>query len=223
MKIYLSKTVLTAVALFLLTIFAGVAARAQMSRPAPELCASGFCLGENEDAVKTKLAGFSPRYDNPQQQPKYFFYNEYGTQVMSLTAFSKERPYLLVGIEVFGVDDSYTTKHFQMKDTPAFTTESGFFIGLRPSAKQMIFGIPNVVGPKDVAKKMGKPDTDEKPDKVRVFRYKVGDVKKLEAQEANARNVNFGAYTAEYRFYQNRLRHYILAVDASPQTAAKNF
>lgn len=215
MKNYLSKTVSAVVALFALTIFAATAARAQALRPDPELCAADFCIGESEDAIKIKLQDYSPRYDNPLHQPKYFFYNEYGNQVMSLTAYSKERPFLLVGIEVFGVDDSYTTKHHQMKNTAAFTTESGFFIGLRPSATSMIFGVPNAVGPKEVAKKKGQPDTDEKPDKVRVFRYKLGDVKKLDAQNANMRNVKFGAYTAEYRFYKNRLRHIILAVDTN--------
>lgn len=216
------KTVFWATTFFTLLTFGGISARAQSTRPDPDLCASNFCLGETEDAVKTKLQGFSPRFDNPQQQPKYFFYNEYGNQVLSLTAYSKERPYLLVSIEVFGVDDTYTTKHFQLKDTAAFTTESGFFIGLRPSASSMIFGVPNATGPKDIANKKGKPDTDETPDKVRVFRYKLGDVKKLDSQEANTKSVKFGSYTAEYRFYKNRLRHYILAVDASAQTTAKS-
>jgi hypothetical protein len=102
-----------------------------------------------------------------------------------------------------------------MKDTAAFTSESGFFIGLRPSATSMIFGAPNATGPKEVIKKKGQPVSDEKPDKVRILRYKLTVVKKLEAQEANANRVNFGAYTAEYRFYKNNLRRIILAVDTT--------
>jgi hypothetical protein len=179
------------------------------------LCAAGFCLGENEETVKAKLQGYSPRYDNERQQPKYFFYNEYGNQVMSVTAQSKERPHLIVGIEVFAVDETYQKKHFQMKDTAAFTSESGFFIGLRPSAGSMVFGVPNATGPKDVIKKKGQPATDEKPDKVRILRYKSEEVQKLEAQEANLNRVNFGSYTAEYRFYKNNLRRIILAIDTT--------
>jgi hypothetical protein len=209
------KTVFFTITFFILIILADTSVRSQTARPAPELCAAGFCLGDNEEAVKAKLQGYSPRYDNQLHQPKYFFYNEYGNQVMSLTAHSKERPFLLVGIEVFAVDDSYTTKHFQMKDTAAFTTESGFFIGLRPSASSMIFGVPNSSGPKEVIKKKGQPDTDEKPEKLRILRYKFSELKKLETPEANSNRVNSGSYTAEYRFYKNSLRHVIFAVEGT--------
>jgi hypothetical protein len=213
MKNNLLKTVFFTITLFSLIILAGISARAQMTQP--ELCVANFCLAENEETVKTKLQGFSPRYDNERQQPKYFFYNEYGNQVMSLTAQSKERPFLIVGIEVFAVDETYQKKHFQMKDTAAFTSESGFFIGLRPSATSMIFGAPNATGPKEVIKKKGQPVSDEKPDKIRILRYKLNDVKKLESQEANSNRINFGTYTAEYRFHKNNLRRLILAVETN--------
>jgi hypothetical protein len=116
---------------------------------------------------------------------------------------------------MFAVDDSYQLKHYQMKDTSAFMTESGFFIGLRPSTTSMIFGVPNSTGPKDVIKKKGQPDIDEKPEKVRIVRYKLGEVKKLKTPESQAKNINFGAYTAEYRFYKNNLRRLILSVDTN--------
>ena len=209
------KTVFFIITFFILIILADTSVRSQTTRPAPELCAAGFCLGDNEEAVKAKLQGYSPRYDNQLHQPKYFFYNEYGNQVMSLTAYSKERLHLIVGIEVFAVDDSYTTKHFQMKDTAAFTTESGFFIGMRPSTTSMIFGIPNETGPKEVIKKKGQPDFDQKPDKFRIVRYKFGETGKSEMAESNPKNVNLGKYTAEYRFYKNNLRHFIIAVDTN--------
>lgn len=213
MKNNLSKSVFLTITFFSLIILADSSVRAQTMQP--ELCVAGFCLAENEEAVKTKLQSFSPRYDNERQQPKYFFYNEYGNQVMAITAQSKERPFLIVGIEVFAVDETYQKKHFQMKDTAAFTSESGFFIGLRPSTTSMIFGVPNATGPKEVIKKKGQPVSDEKPDKVRILRYKLGEVKKLEAQEANSNRVNFGAYTAEYRFHKNNLRRLILAVETN--------
>jgi len=213
MKNSRSKSVIFAITLFTLTILADVNLRAQTARPAPEKCVAAFCLGGDEAAAKTKLQGFSPRYDNPLHQPKYFFYNEYGNQVMSVTGYSKERPYLIVGIEAFAVDDSYQTKHFQMKDTAAFTTESGFFIGLRPSTSSMIFGIPNETGPKEVIKKKGQPDFDQKPDKFRIVRYKLGETEKSSAPMP--KNVKLGSYTAEYRFYKNNLRHFIIALDTN--------
>lgn len=206
----LLKFAFLTIAFWSLIFFTDISVRSQTNQP--ELCVAGFCLGENEQTVKAKLRDYSPRYDNERQQPKYFFYNEYGTQVMALTTLSKERLFLIVGIEVFAVDDSYQKKHFQMKDTAAFTSDSGFFIGRRPSATSMIFGVPNMTGPKDVIKRQGQPATDEKPEKVRILRYKFGEVKKLEDQETNLNGVNFGSYTAEYRFYKNNLRRIILAV-----------
>lgn len=209
------KCVFLTITFFILTFLAGSSVSAQKARAEPELCVAGFCLGANEEAVKTKLQGFSPRYDNERREPKYFFYNEYGNQVMAVTALSKERPFLLVSVEVFAVDETYLTKHYQMKDTAAFTSESGFFIGLRPSTGSMIFGVPNSSGPKEVIKKKGQPDFDEKPEKFRILRYKIGAVKELETPAAKAKNINFGAYTAEYRFYKNSLRRLIIAVDTN--------
>lgn len=207
------KSVVFAIAFFALIIIADTSARSQTTQSEPEQCVAGFCLGQDEASAKALLQGYSPRYDNERQLPKYFFYNEYGNQVMSITAYSKERPYLIVGIEMFAVDQSYQTKHYQMKNTAAFTTESGFFLGLRPSTTSMIFGVPNSTGPKEVIKKKGQPAIDEKPDKLRILRYKFGEVKKLEAPDNKPKDINFGAYTAEYRFYKNNLRRLILAVD----------
>ena len=115
MKNNLLKSVFFTVAFFSLFILAGISVPAQTMEP--ELCVANFCLAEDEEKVKTKLQGSSPRYDNERQHPKYFFYNEYGNQVMSVTTQSKERPFLIVGIEVFAVDESYQKKHFQLKDT----------------------------------------------------------------------------------------------------------
>jgi hypothetical protein len=86
MKNSLLKSVVFAIAFFNLMIFADISVRAQTARPDPEQCVAGFCLGENEDTAKAMLQTYSPRYDNERHQPKYFFYNEYGNQVMSITA-----------------------------------------------------------------------------------------------------------------------------------------
>ncbi len=204
------KTVLFTVAFFVLMFVADTSVWSQTTQP--ELCVSGICLGENEQTAKETLQGFSPRYDNELHQPKYFFYNQYGNQVMSVTGYSQERPFLIVGLEVFAVDESYQKKHYQMDRN--FMTESGFFIGLRPSATSMVFGIPNTTGPKEVIKKKGQPVADEKPEKLRVLRYKLNEVGKLET-EAKADRVNFGSYTAEYRFYKNNLRHFILTMNTA--------
>jgi hypothetical protein len=79
----------------------------------------------------------------------------------------------------------------------------------------MVFGIPNSSGPKEVLKKKGQPGSDEKPEKIRFLRYQFPEVKKLEALEKNLNGINFGSYTAEYRFYKNSLRRLIIAVNAT--------
>jgi hypothetical protein len=196
-----------------LIVSAAGSAFAQAAQMEPELSVAGFRLGDEESA-KTVLQSYSPRYDNELNQPKYFFYNGYGNQVMSVTAFSRERPFLIVGVEVFAVDESYQKKHFQMKDVKSFMSESGFFIGARASASSLVFGIPNVTKPKGIIKKKGQPQADEKSGKVRTLRYQFGAVKELEAQETKLRNINFGAYTAEYRFRKNRLSRFSIAVNA---------
>ncbi|HLM62520.1 MAG TPA: hypothetical protein VK308_17090, partial [Pyrinomonadaceae bacterium] len=127
-----------------------------------------------------------------------------------------ERPYLIVAIEAFAVGESYQNKHFQMKDRTSFMSESGFFIGARPSVTSLVFAIPNVTGPNEVIKKKGAPDADEKTDKkVRMLRYQIGEVKELEAKERKLKGINFGSYTAEYRFYKNKLNRYSIAVNTN--------
>jgi len=79
----------------------------------------------------------------------------------------------------------------------------------------MIFVIPNVTRTKEVIKKKGAPSADEKAKKVRTLRYQIGEVKELEAKENGLKEVNFGTYTAEYRFYKNRLSRYTIAVNTN--------
>ncbi len=210
MKNYLLKFAFFSAAMLVLS-FSTVSTFSQTAKP--ELSVAGFRLGDEETA-KAKLQGYSPRYDNPLNQPKYFFYNEYGNQVMTLTAQSKERPFLIVGIEVFAVGESYQNKHYQMKSIKSFVSESGFYIGEKPSATSLIFAVPNVTGAKDIVRKLGAPEGDEKADKkVRILSYKLNEVGELETSEKN-KAVKFSGYTAQYRFVKNRLRRFSIAVEA---------
>lgn len=197
--------------IFALLAFAAAAAVAQTARTAPELGVANLRLGA-EETNKAILQTYSPRYDNDAHQPKYIFYNGYGNQVMAVTAYSKERPFLVTVIEVFAVGESYQKTHYQMKETNYFTSESGFFLGARQSATSMIFAVPNVTSPKEVIKKKGQPDADEKDGKARVLRYRFDAVKELNAPDAK---MNFGAYTAEYRFVNNKLNRFVIAVNAT--------
>ena len=212
------KSIFYALLCCVLTLSAASSASAQAAPGEPELSVAGLRLG-NEESAKAVLQNYSPRYDNELGQPKYFFYNGYGNQVMSVTAHSKERPFLIVAIEVFAVGESYQKKHFQMKETNSFMSESGFFIGARPSATSLIFAIPNVTGPKEVIKKKGSPQADEKVDKLRTLRYELSAVKELKTREVSLKNVDFGAYTAEYRFYKNKLSRFSIAVKSADAKA----
>lgn len=206
---------------FILLAFSSIAAQAQSV--SPELSVSGFRLGEETENAK-RLQNYSPRYDGETGQPKYLFYNEYGTQVLSLTALSKERPFLLVRLEVFAVGKSYQHKHYQLKDTGFFVTESGFFIGERPSAASMLFAVANVTEAKDVIGKKGAPQSDEKDGKARTISYRLNAAGESVAGQAQFKKASLdsppaptsaGFYQAEYRFVKNRLRRFSFSIDAS--------
>lgn len=214
MKSMSSKFTFFVLPFFILTC-AVVSATAQKAQPQPELSVADFRIGGDEEKTKTLLESYAPSYDTETGQPRFTFYNEYGTQVMSLTGFSKERPHLIVAIDVYSVGETYRKKHFQMKDRAAFMSESGFFIGARPSAASLILAIPNVTRPGAIAGKKGAPDAEEKKGKVRTLRYRVGEVAELESKEAALKEVDFGAYTADYRFYKNRLSRYTIAVETN--------
>jgi len=222
MKNILLRSVFLGLISFILIGFAGSSALSQTTEPKPELCVAGICLGDNEEKVKTILQNYSPRYDNELRQPKYYFYNNYGNQVMAVTAHSKEHPYVIVGIEAFGVNESYQKTHYQMKELNSFMTESGFFIGARPSVKSMMFAIPNVTKPNGVIKKKGLPTADEKSKKVRMIRYQFDQVKELETQAAETKKINFGSYTAEYRFVKDKLRRFSISVNTPAPAVASN-
>ena len=222
MKKNISKITFLIISLFLITIAANFAALAQtVQNNQPELSVAGFKLGEDEEKTKTILQGYSPRYDNESGQPKFFFYNGYGNQVMSLTGYSREHPFLIVGIEVFSVGESYQKTHYQLKDKNSFMTESGFFIGARPSVASLMFAVPNVTGPKEIIKKKGTPTNDDQSDKkVRTISYKLDAANQLETPQAKTKGINYGAYRAQYRFVKNKLNRFSITIDAkiSPVT-----
>ncbi len=213
MKIKFFSFMFSAVVCCLLLVFAANSAAAQTVAE-PEMSVVGLRLGD-EEAGKKILQNYSPRYDNEKNQPQYFFYNGYGNQVMTVTAHSKEHPFLVVAVEVFAIGESYQKKHFQMKETNSFISESGFFIGARPSVTSLMFAIPNVTGPKEVMKKKGLPQADEKAEKVRTLKYQISAVKELKARKTTLPDVDFGAYTAEFRFYKNKLSRFKIAVETT--------
>ena len=223
MKNILLKSVFFGLTSFILIGFAYSSVLSQTTEPKPELCVAGICIGDNEEKVKTLFQNYSPRYDNELRQPKYYFYNNYGNQVMAITAHSKEYPYVIVGIEAFAVGESYQKTHYQMKDVNSFITESGFFIGARPSVTSMMFAVPNVTKPKGIIKKKGLPTADEKVKKVRTIRYQIDQVKEWTMIATDAKKINFGSYTAEYRFVKNKLRRFSLSLNSPvPAVVASN-
>lgn len=220
-----SFSISVSVSFFILLVFSAAAAQTQSA--APELSVSGFRLGEEVENAK-RLQNFSPRFDEQTGQPKYLFYNEYGTQVLSLTALSKERPFLLIRLEVFAVGKSYQQKHYQLKDTAFFVTESGFFIGERPSATSMLFAVANVTGTKDVIGKKGAPQSDEKDGKTRTIFYRLNAAGGSVAGQAQFKETSIGStsasaefYKAEYRFVKNRLRRFSFSIDAASLKSPK--
>ncbi len=210
--------------LFLIFQFADSAiVNAQKSENTPELSVAGIELGNRESAKKFLTEGFSPR---PEEDGRvsYYFYNEWGTQVMRLTADSADDPYYLTEIEVFGVNRKYTNTHYVAKDTGLFVTENGIFIGYRQSVASIIIGIPNVgrknrIGPNDVVDIKGKPLERKKTDNKReVVTYQIPDIK-LSDENAAA------DYTARYEFYEKKLRRFSISIDVkdkNPNNAEVN-
>jgi hypothetical protein len=213
MKISFSKIVFSIFVFCVLTIGAAFPVWAQMVKP--ELCVINFCIGADEEKVKAMMPGYSPRYDNERNQPKYFFYNAHGNEVMAITAHSKERPHLIVGIEAFFVSESYQNKHYQMKNVTSFMTESGFFIGYRQSVTSLVFAVPHTTQPQEVISKKGKPEADEKSGKIRTLHYRFDSVNELSAAKTNLKDVKFGAYKAEFRFAHKKLSRFNISADTS--------
>ena len=179
----------------------GFSALAQEKNTLPELSVAGIKLGDR-DSAKAFLNGYSMRKQDDGRFA-YFFYNEFGTQVMKLTATSAEEPYFITEIEVFTVGRSYQEQHYVAKDMGAFTTESGIFIGQKASVSSVMFGVPNRIGPKDIVKKKGEPSKQEKNGKDETIMYALPNIK-LSGGEFD--------YDARYEFSKNKLKKFSLKI-----------
>ena len=192
-------------------IFFATAVNAQISadaRPAPERSIAGVKLND-EASGRAFLAEYSFRRDEA-NRPVYYFYDQHGTQVLALTAASPERRFLIVAAEVFRVGRSYTKTYYVLKDVP-FVSESGFFLGDKPSAGSLIFGLPNRTNPKKLIAKKGAPDERTKNGKIETLRYNFA--------ASPAGDVPTGNYRAEYVFVGGKLDRF--KIETAPAQSAK--
>ena len=134
---------------------------------------AGLRLGDRESA-KAMLSEYQPSRMTD-DSPAYSFYNKNADTVMKVTASPEDR-FFITGIEVYAVDESYRTRHFQMENVAHFATESGVFIGWTQSGKgiaaTLIIGVPyplgvNSIGTKEIVKRYGEPTTRTRNGKIR--------------------------------------------------------
>ncbi|MGI8639317.1 MAG: hypothetical protein ACR2MG_05120 [Pyrinomonadaceae bacterium] len=184
----------------------GFSVKAQESKAKPELSVAGIELGNREKAKTFLTPGYMPRKDED-GRPTYYFYNEWGSQVMKLTAASFEDPYFITEIEVFAVSEKYQERHFQAEDIKYFTTENGIFIGFKQSAMYFIAGIKNMGSKnkfelKDVIEVKGEPGGRiVKDEKRNVITYNLSNIK-LPGENLVA------GYQASYEFYKKSLSRF---------------
>lgn len=216
-----SRNILTTAVAAVVALTAFAAAQAQdKPRSDPEMSVAGLRLGDRQSG-KAFLELYQPRTDED-GLPKYYFYNGQGTTVMKITAASVEDPYFVTEIEVFGVGESYQKRHYFLKKTPHFVTESGIFVGFRQNGKSLalalIVGVPNVgrsniIGPKDVIRRKGEPDNQTVNDNETIFDYrgqfvKIGD--------------NSVKYSALYRFYKRELKRFVFRIEPQSKPEIAN-
>lgn len=194
-------------------------AQAQESKQTPEMSVVGIELGNRESAKKYLLAGHAPRVDE-EGRASYYFYNEWGTQVMRLTVASVDDPYFITEIEVFSVSESYKKRHYQDKEHGLMMTENGIFIGFRQTAMNLIVGVrnagkANIIGPGEVVKIKGEPKDRIKEDENReVLTYEISDIK-LSEENLTA------DYEARYEFYKKKLKRFSLKINLDTEKLAK--
>jgi hypothetical protein len=192
---------------------------AQDSKSTPEMSVVGVKLGDRESAKKYLLPGHIPRVDE-EGRVSYFFYNEWGTQVMRLTVASVDDPYFVTEIEVMAVGKSYQKRHYQDNENGLMMTENGIFIGFRQTAMNFIIGIrnagkANTISPDEVVKIKGAPKTREKVgEKGEVITYSLPDVT-LTDDDLKAN------YEARYEFSKNKLSKFSLKIKLDSEKLAK--
>lgn len=176
----------------------------------PELKVAGVELGNRESAREFLSKGFHPKIGED-KRAHYYFYNEWGTQVMRLTAPSVEDKYFITEIEVYRVSKKYRKRHFHLEETKYFQTESGIFIGFKQTAGFFLLAIENLGGinrfkPKNLIKLKGEPDERKKTDKKReTLTYEFSGIE-LSDKKTSAN------YRADYEFYKNKLRRFTLKI-----------
>ena len=192
-----------------------VNAFAQSTAERPEMTVNGIELGNRESAEKV-LGEYAPTFGDD-GRPNYYFYNKYATQVLRAAAASFDDPYFVTEIEVYAVGKSYQRKHFQLKDTGFFKSESGIFIGYRQSAISLLSGFAigvnnpggkNRVGPKTVENRIGEPDERISEEGKEIFKYGPIDVSLSDSGKAD--------YRALYEFRKSKLRRFMLEIDTGP-------
>ncbi len=194
-------------------------AQAQESKQKPEMSVVGIELGNRESAKKYLLPGHAPRVQED-GKASYFFYNEWGTQVMRLTVASVDDPYFITEIEVFSVGETYSKRHYQDKEHGLMMTENGIFIGFRQTAMNLIVGIrnagkPNMIGPGEVIDLKGEPKERVKAEENReVLTYEISDIK-LSDENLTAN------YEARYEFYKKKLKRFSLKINLEKEKLAK--
>lgn len=195
---------------FALLMLLVVSSSFAQKKDSPEMSVAGVTLGDRESAKKF-LDGYQPRTD--EGSCSYYFYSSRGISVMKLTAASCEDKYMITAIEVFGVDDSYTKRHFVADKLGHFVTESGLFIGFRQTgsglALALIVGVPNIarnnmIGPKDVVKIKGEPAERTKDGKVETIKYKIDGVS-VDGKPYD--------YASRFEFYGKEMTRFELRID----------
>jgi hypothetical protein len=200
------------------------AAAQQAKSSAPEMSVAGIRLGDRASA-RGFLSEYAPTTDE-NGRPAFYFYNSYADQVMKVTSAAPDDLYFITEITVFGINDSYQRKHFQLKKTTHFLTESKIFIGWRQSVSSILL-FPGMsddeqVSPKSLVKKKGEPNARFKEGKQEIVAYNLPTVEV--ADEAGENKTKQFSYTASYEFYKNKLTKFSLKI-APPekiQTAAKD-
>lgn len=216
-NLYRFAIAFTAIVVFQLAAFSSI--NAQTAQTNPDLSVIGIDLGNREKAREFLSQGFSPR-KSEDGRPAYYFYNEWGSQVMKLTAASFDDPYFINEIEVFAVGRDYRERHYQAEKIKFFETDGNVFIGFKQSAMYFIAAVKNVgskrntIEPKDIVELKGEPSERAKIDgKREVLTYNIANVK----LPADNSEVN---YQASYEFYKKDLKRFKLkikpAIDRNP-------
>lgn len=186
--------------ILVLVFSAAMSVKAQKNENLPEIEVAGIRLND-EKSGRTFLSKYAPR-SSPSGQPVYYFYNKYATEVMKLTAFSDKHPHLIVEAEIYSIGKNYREQHFQVNEINSFATESGFFVGVRQSAKSLLFGVAEKTDKEKVIKAKGEPDEITQKEKREVLIYKIADLTLMQNEKA----IKFSRYTANYEFYKDTLK-----------------